>query len=91
MGCAEVISLADVRASKQWGGLRQALHDRFDQWLDGLEERLPAPKATLAQVSNIVWQLRQDLTGSLTETILTRAHGEEQSRKQAACSPCHRR
>jgi Uncharacterised protein family (UPF0236) len=91
MGCAEVISLADVRASKQWGRLRQELHDRFDQWLDGLEERLPEPKATLAQVSDIVWQLRQDLTGGLTETILTQAHVDEQSRKQASCSQCNRR
>jgi hypothetical protein len=88
MGCAEVISLSEVRARKQWDGLRQALHARFDQWLDGVEERLPEPESTLAEVSDIVWQLRQDLTGGLTETILTQAHVSEQTRQQAPCPQC---
>ncbi len=90
MGCAEVISSAEVRAGKQWDGLRQELHARFDQWLDGLAERLPEPQATLAEVSDIVWQLRQDLTGGLSETILTHAHAGEQNRKQAPCPQCER-
>ena len=34
MGCAEVISLDEVRARKQWTTLRQQLHERFDQWID---------------------------------------------------------
>jgi Uncharacterised protein family (UPF0236) len=91
MGCAEVISLSEVRARKPWDGLRQELHARFDQWLDGLEQRLPEPASTLAEVSEIVWQLRQDLTGGITETILTQAHAGEQSRKQAPCPQCDRR
>ena len=37
MGAAEVISFEEVRARKQWGTLRQQLHERFDQWLDTLE------------------------------------------------------
>jgi len=91
MGCAaEVISLSEVRARKQWDGLRQELHSRFDQWLDDLEQRLPEPNTTLAQVSEIVWQIRQDLTGGLTETIVTQAHASEQSRKQAPCPQCDR-
>lgn len=90
MGCAEVISLSEVRARKQWDGLRQELHARFDQWLDDLEQRLPEPEATLAQGSEMVWQLRQELTGGLTETILTHAHAGEQSRKQAPCPQCDR-
>jgi len=90
MGCAEVISLAEVRARKQWDGLRQALHSRFNQWLDDFEEHLPEPEATVAEVSDIVWQLRQDLTGGLTETLLTHAHASEQSRKHAPCPQCER-
>ena len=31
MGCAEVISLTEVRASSQWQRLRDDLHARFDQ------------------------------------------------------------
>ena len=90
MGCAEVISLSEVRARKQWDGLRQELHTRFDQWLDDLEARLPEPETTLAAVSDLVWQLRQDLTGGLTETLLTRAYAGEQSRRQAPCPQCER-
>ena len=40
MGSAEVISLSEVRASKQWDLLREQLHCRFDQWLDTLQEQL---------------------------------------------------
>jgi Uncharacterised protein family (UPF0236) len=90
MGCAEVISLAEVRTRKQWDGLRQNLHARFDQWLDALEQRLPEPETTLAEVSDLVWQLRQDLTGGLTETLVRHAHAGEQSRKQAPCPQCER-
>ena len=43
MGAAEVISFEEVRARKQWDALRHQLHDRFDQWLDGLEEQLQSP------------------------------------------------
>mgnify|MGYP003297447773 CR=1 FL=1 len=38
MGAAEVISFEEVRARKQWSILRQQLHERFDQWLDTLEQ-----------------------------------------------------
>jgi hypothetical protein len=90
MGCAEVISLAEVRASKQWHELRQELRNRFDQWLDGLQEQLPELDATLAQVSDSIWQRRQELTGGLMETILAHTHAEEQHRQQWPCSRCDR-
>src|SRR5262245_34279532 len=90
MGYAEVISLDEVRASKQWELLRQQLHARFDQWLDRLQEQLPGPAVTLAQVTETVWNLRQELTGDVTGTILTHAHRGEQSRQQAQCAQCER-
>jgi hypothetical protein len=62
MGQAEVISLDEVRASKQWASLRQQLHDAFALWLDDLQAQLPKPETTLAQVTETVWALRQDLT-----------------------------
>ena len=86
MGYAEVISLDEVRASKQWDRLREQLHSRFDQWLDRLQEQLSEPASTLAQVTETVWNLRQDLTGALSETIIMQAHADEQSRKHAPCS-----
>lgn len=88
MGCAEIISFTDVRASRQWDTLRQQLHTRFDQWLDTLEEQLGEPGTTLAQISTTVWGLRQALTGGITETIITQVHAGERQRTQATCPQC---
>ena len=90
MGYAEVISLSDVRASKQWDLLREQLHCRFDQWLDGLQEQLSEPEPTLAQVTETVWALRQDLTGGLAETLVAQTHVGEQTRTHAPCPQCDR-
>jgi hypothetical protein len=90
MGYAEIISLSAVRASRHWALLREQLHARFDHWLDELQEQLPEPAAPLTAVTETVWKLRQDLTGGLTETIITQAHLGEQSRKQAPCPQCDR-
>jgi hypothetical protein len=85
MGAAEVIAFEEVRARKQWDALRGQLHTRFDQWLDGLEAQLQEPAPTLAQVTETVWNLPQELTGSLTETIVAPAHRGESSRQQTRC------
>ena len=90
MGAAEVISFEEARARKQWDALRHQLHDRFDQWLDGLQEQLPEPEPTLAQVTETVWNLRQALTGGLTEAIVEHAHRGEHTRQQSHCPQCDR-
>ncbi len=73
MGCAEIISLSDACASTQWQRLRNELHARFDQWLDRLEEHLSDSKTSLSEVTEAIWNLRQDLTGGLSETLVTQA------------------
>jgi hypothetical protein len=90
MGQAEMISLSEVRARKQWAALRHQLHDRFDQWLDQLEAQLPEPETTLAHVTETVWNLRQELTGGLTETLVDHAHQVELTRKEVVCATCDR-
>ena len=90
MGQAEVISLDKVRASKPWASLRQQLHDHFDQWLDDLQAHLPEPETTFAQITETVWTLRQDLTGSLTEAVVEHAHRFEYMRQQIVCETCQR-
>jgi hypothetical protein len=88
MGAAEVIAFEEVRARKQWSTLRQQLHERFDQWLDSLEQRWPEPPSTLTEVTATVWDLRQQLTGGSTETIVAQVHRREHDRTQVACSRC---
>jgi hypothetical protein len=90
MGEAQVISFAEVHARKQRAILRRQLHSCVDQWLDGLEAQLHEPTPTLAQVTETVWQLRQALTGSVTETILAHAYGDELQRQQSRCPQCER-
>src|SRR6266446_10176991 len=90
MGAAEVISFEEVRARKQWDALRRQLPTRFDQWLDGLEAQLQEPAPQLAQVTEMVWNLRQELTGGLTQTIIEHTHLGEHIRKQVPCPKCTR-
>ena len=90
MGAAEVISFEEVRARKQWSTLRHQLHERFDQWLDTLEQAWHEPPATLSEVTATVWDLRQQLTGGITETIVAQAHEGERQRTQARCPRCAR-
>jgi hypothetical protein len=90
MGAAEVISFEEVRARKQWDALRGQLHTRFDQCLDELEAQLPEPAPSLAQVTETVWNLRQALTGGLTEAIVEHAHRGEHTRQQSRCPQCDR-
>jgi uncharacterized protein UPF0236 len=90
MGTAEIISFEEVRARKQWDALRGQLHTRFDQWLDGLEAQLREPAPTLAQVTETVWNLRQELTGGLTETIVEHAHRGEATCQHTRCPRCAR-
>jgi hypothetical protein len=90
MGQAEIISLDEMRASKQWASLRQQLHDAFDLWFDDLQAQLPAPETTLTQITETVRTLRQDLTGSLTEVVVEHAHHVEYTRKESVCETCQR-
>lgn len=88
MGYAKIISLPEVRASKQREALRQQLHERFDQWLDAVEAQLSTSEPTLAQVSKTIWTLRQQLTGGVAQTILEQTHQEEQQRTSLQCATC---
>ena len=91
MGCAaEIIALDDVRATQQRQALRQHLPERFDQWLDEVDAQLSASDATLAQVSETIWSLRQGLTASVAQTIIEQAHQEERNRKALRCTTCDR-
>lgn len=91
MGCAaEVIALDDVRASQQRQVIRQQLHERFDHWLDELETQLPESKPTLAQVSETIWKLRQELTAGVAQTIVEQTHQAERDRTYLKCAQCDR-
>ncbi|MGE3541146.1 MAG: hypothetical protein AB7N91_27395 [Candidatus Tectimicrobiota bacterium] len=90
MGTAELISLEEGRASKQWDALRRQLHTCCDQWLDGLEAQRPEPLLTLGQVTEAGWHQRQALTSRLTETMIPHAHRDAFQRQQSRWAQCDR-
>ncbi len=90
MGAAALISLAEVRTQKQQGEWRQQLHAQFDRWLDTLEEHMAEPKPTLDQITRAVWELRQELTGSLAAAVLEQRYRPEQEQPHAPCPQCGR-
>ena len=56
MGSAQILSFSEVRARRQWQGRRDQLHARFAPWLDRLQEQLPDPQTSLAEVTEAVWK-----------------------------------
>ena len=88
MGAAAVISLVEVRERKQRAEFRRQLHERVDYWLDALEEKVKEPKPTLEHLTGTVWELRQELTGSLAEALLEQRYGTEQEQTSAPCPRC---
>ena len=90
MGHAEVISLDEVRATQHWSQLRQRLHESFDQWLDMLEPHLGDEPMSLSDLTAVMGQLRQDLMGGLTETVIEHKHAAEIEQTQIECPTCDR-
>jgi len=90
MGHAEIIPLDDMRANHHRRQLRQSLHADFDRWLDTLEADLDDAAMTLSDLTTTLWQLRQDLMGQLTQTIIQHLHAAEVDLHQTSCPTCER-
>jgi len=90
MGAAAIISLAEARAQKQRVELRRQLHAQFDRWLETLEEHMTEPKPTLEQLTHAVWEVRQELTGSVTAAVVEQRSRPEQEQQHASCPHCGR-
>ena len=48
------------------------------------------PPSTLMEVTSTVWDLRQQLSGALTETVVAHVHRGEHQRQKVACPKCDR-
>jgi len=90
MGQAEIISLDQVRATHHLSQLRQHLHACFDQWLDTLVPYLDDTPMKLSDLTTVMWQLRQELMGGLTETVIDHTHTSEAEQTQTECPSCDR-
>lgn len=90
VGYAAVISLEDLREAKNRAELRQKLHERFDQWLDKMEEAMKEPQPTLVQLTEVVFNLRQELTRSVAEGLVESRYAAEREREVTSCPGCGR-
>lgn len=88
MAVAAILSLEEFRDTRRRGEIRQRLHNRFDRWLDGLEERVKASQPTLEELTQAVFALRQELTQAVTEGLVEQTHRALVEQRTAACPLC---
>jgi peptidyl-tRNA hydrolase len=88
MAAAAILSLEEVRDTRRRSEIRQRLHDRFDQWLDGLEERVRASQPTLEELTQTVFALRQECTQAVTEGLVEQTHRALVEQRTATCPRC---
>ena len=90
MGSGAIVSLEEFKQAHIQVEARRQLHERFDQWLDTLEEKMPEEKPTLEQLNQAGFELRQELTSTITETLVEQTHREGLSQETMACPHCGR-
>lgn len=87
---AAVISLEEFRQGRAQAEAWRQLHERFDRWLDAVEERVPEKTPTLDQVTQAVFAMRQELTGMITEALVEQRHGQALQQQAMPCLHCGR-
>jgi hypothetical protein len=88
MTSAAVLSLEEFCDAQRRTEVRQRLHDCFDRWLQRVENQVKEPKPTLAELTEAVFVLRQELTQAVTEGLVEQAHRAALEQRTAACPEC---
>ena len=83
MGNASVVSLEEFRQARLHTAARQRLHEQFDRWLDQVESRVKEKPPTLEQLTQAVCEMRQDLLGQVTQSLVEQAHGQSLTQGRA--------
>lgn len=88
MTCPALLSVEDLRDTHRRAALRQRRHDRFDSWLTPLEDRRQDPSPPLAELTQAVCALRQEMTQAVTEGVVEHTHGAALAQRTAVCPQC---
>jgi hypothetical protein len=88
MTCPAILSLEDFRDTQRRAAIRERLHDRFDCWLNQLEDRMQDPTPTLAELTQAVFALRQELTQAVTEGLVEHTQRAALEQHTAVCPQC---
>jgi hypothetical protein len=88
MAYAAILSLEEFRDAQGRTEVRQRLHDRFDRWLQRVEDHVKEPQPTLEELTQAVFALRQELAQPMTEGLVEQAHRAELEPRMALCPQC---
>jgi len=90
MAYAAILSFEEFRDAQRHTEIRQRLHDRFDRWLQQVEDHVKEPQPTLEELTQAVFALRQELTQAVTEGLVEQAHRAALEQRTALCPQCGR-
>jgi hypothetical protein len=90
MASEAILSLEEFRNTRRRLEIRQCLHDRFDHWIDRLEEQVKGSEPTLEELTQAVLALRQELTQWATEGLVEQTHRPVLEQRTVACPQCGR-
>ena len=90
MVTAPVLAAEEARPAWAKDQSRRELHERFDLWLDTLEEAVKEHSASLDALAQSVFTRRQELTAMVTEVLVQQRHRQALGQKTAPCPQCGR-
>ena len=90
MGLAAVVSLEKFQQGRLQTDLRIKMHQALDRWLDDLENEMKEPQPKLEQITQAVFQARQNLTQTITQGLIECRYQEEQEREFYQCLECRK-
>lgn len=71
-------------------GVRERLQEEFDVWLNRLEEEMKGKEEGLDEIVGEIFEMRQELTGMIAESLMEKLHSKELEQKEMACPRCGR-
>jgi hypothetical protein len=90
MATAAVISFEETREAFAKTRARQQLHAYLDGWLDRVEADMPDDTPSLEELTHVVFALRQELTGQITEALVAQQHAQVLHQRTLPCPHCQR-
>ena len=86
MASEAIHSLEEFHDTRWRIEIGHCLHDRFDQWVDRLEEQVKGSEPTLDELTQAVLALRQELTQWATEGLVEHTQRPDWfPKRRAAC------
>ena len=105
MGCKVLYANPEeVLEEKEWENIRKEIHKSADQWLEKVRENMSKKKEelekksegekkkkyTLDEISQAVFEMRGELTGMITQSMMMEIHKKDLNQESMVCPHCKR-